>query len=303
MSRQTPISQNTRGQRLALLIDADNAQASLIDEMLVEASKYGSVTIRRAYGDWTQQAMIGWKQTLQLHAIQPIQQFRYTVGKNATDSALIIDAMDILHSGVVDGFCIVSSDSDFTRLATRIREGGYFVMGIGRQQTPRSLISACEVFVFTELLAAGAAMVGQPTTAVGKGMAAVAGGDKGGTPAGVASVPAAASTTSVSIAAISVPVPTENGAPVAAFEPAAAVQLLRQAWEIASGEDGWAHLGAVGQVLLRLNPGFDARSYGCKRLSLLVRALPRDFEVREVRSSGEGAAVLLIRPRSDPSPG
>lgn len=139
--------------RIAILIDGDNAQPSLIREMLAEVSKYGRTTLRRIYGDWTTPHMNGWKETLQENAIQPLQQFRYTVGKNATDSAMIIDAMDILYSGVVDGFCIVSSDSDYTRLATRIREKGFFVMGIGQQKTPKSFTNGCDLFVFTENLA------------------------------------------------------------------------------------------------------------------------------------------------------
>ena len=138
--------------RIAVLIDGDNAQPSLIEKILAEASKYGSVTIRRNYGDWTTSNMNGWKDTLQTYAVQPIQQFRYTVGKNATDSAMIIDAMDILYSASVDGFCLVSSDSDYTRLATRIREKAFFVMGIGQKKTPRAFVNACDVFVYTENL-------------------------------------------------------------------------------------------------------------------------------------------------------
>lgn len=140
--------------RIAMLIDGDNAQASLIEQILAEASKYGVVGVRRVYGDWTTPEMNRWKNVLQEFAIQPIQQFRNTVGKNATDSAMIIDAMDILYSKTVDGFCLVSSDSDYTRLATRLRETGYFVMGIGGRKTPRSLVNACELFVFTENLTA-----------------------------------------------------------------------------------------------------------------------------------------------------
>jgi len=138
---------------IAMLIDGDNAQPSLIREILAEVSKYGRTTVRRIYGDWTTPNMNGWKETLQDNAIQPVQQFRHTIGKNATDSAMIIDAMDILHSGVVDGFCVVSSDSDYTRLATRIRERGVFVMGIGQKKTPTAFTNACDVFVFTENLA------------------------------------------------------------------------------------------------------------------------------------------------------
>lgn len=138
--------------RVAILIDGDNAQATLIEEMLVEAGKYGNATIRRVYGDWTTPNMNSWKDILNIHAFQPIQQFRYTVGKNATDSAMIIDAMDILHSDQVDGFCLVSSDSDYTRLATRIRESGLLVVGIGEKKTPRAFVSACNVFIYTENL-------------------------------------------------------------------------------------------------------------------------------------------------------
>ena len=135
-----------------MLVDGDNAQPSLIEHILAEIAKHGVVTTRRIYGDWTNPQMKGWKDSLHTSAIQPIQQFRYTVGKNATDSALIIDAMDLLHGETVDGFCIVSSDSDYTRLATRIREQGLFVMGIGQAQTPESFVKACEIFVRTENL-------------------------------------------------------------------------------------------------------------------------------------------------------
>jgi len=138
--------------RVAILIDGDNAQASLIEQILVEAGKFGNATIRRVYGDWTTPNMNSWKDILNIHAFQPIQQFRYSVGKNATDSAMIIDAMDILHSDQVEGFCLVSSDSDYTRLATRIRESGLLVVGIGRKNTPRAFVSACNVFIYTENL-------------------------------------------------------------------------------------------------------------------------------------------------------
>ncbi len=138
--------------RVAILIDGDNAQASLIEQILVEAGKFGNATIRRVYGDWTTPNMNSWKDILNIHAFQPIQQFRYSVGKNATDSAMIIDAMDILHSDQVDGFCLVSSDSDYTRLATRIRESGLLVVGIGKKNTPRAFVSACNVFIYTENL-------------------------------------------------------------------------------------------------------------------------------------------------------
>lgn len=138
--------------KLAVLIDADNAQASIASELLAEVARYGTVTVKRAYGDWTTPNLAGWKETLHNLAIQPIQQFRFTVGKNATDAALIIDAMDLLHGGTVDGFCLVSSDSDFTRLATRIREAGLSVYGFGERKTPRPFVAACDKFVYTEIL-------------------------------------------------------------------------------------------------------------------------------------------------------
>lgn len=138
--------------KLAVLIDADNAQASLISELLAEVAKFGIASIKRAYGDWTTTNLKQWKEHLHKHAIQPIQQFNYTSGKNSTDSSLIIDAMDILHENTLDGFCLISSDSDFTRLATRIREAGLMVYGFGEHKTPQPFIAACDKFVFTEIL-------------------------------------------------------------------------------------------------------------------------------------------------------
>lgn len=138
--------------KLAVLIDADNASAAVVKELLEEVAKYGTATVKRAYGDWTTQNLVGWKDQLHRHAIQPIQQFAYTRGKNSTDSAFIIDAMDLLYAGRVDGFCIVSSDSDFTRLATRLREAGKLVYGLGERKTPEAFIAACDKFVFFEVL-------------------------------------------------------------------------------------------------------------------------------------------------------
>lgn len=141
-----------KSNRIALLVDGDNAQSRMMDLILEEASKYGKVTIRRVYGDWTTQHMNHWKSQLNEMAFNPIQKFSYTTGKNSTDSALIIDAMDILHAGLVDGFCIVSSDSDYTGLAKRIREAGIFVMGIGQQKTPAAFVKSCEIFTYVENL-------------------------------------------------------------------------------------------------------------------------------------------------------
>lgn len=236
--------------RIAVLIDGDNAQPSLIEKILAEASKYGSVTIRRNYGDWTTSNMNGWKDTLQTYAVQPIQQFRYTVGKNATDSAMIIDAMDILYSASVDGFCLVSSDSDYTRLATRIREKGFFVMGIGQKKTPRAFVNACDVFVYTENL--------MPK------------------PAAKRSSPKKSTKSE-----------KEHQSP----DPA---PLLKQAFDIAVQEDGWAFLGTLGHHLRQLDPGFDARTYGHNQLSTLVRAYSKIFEIKEVKSP-EGNSVIYVR--------
>lgn len=143
------------GHKLAVLIDSDNAQASVSQALMDEIARYGVATVRRAYGDWTTPNLGSWKAVLLDLAIQPIQQFRYTTGKNATDSALIIDAMDLLHTGDVEGFCIVSSDSDFTRLATRLRESGRVVYGFGERKTPKAFVAACDKFIYTDILAPG----------------------------------------------------------------------------------------------------------------------------------------------------
>jgi hypothetical protein len=244
--------------RIAILIDGDNAQPSLMEKILAETGKYGSVTIRRIYGDWTTSNMGGWKDVLNMFAFQPIQQFRFTVGKNATDSAMIIDAMDILYTGGVDGFCLVSSDSDYTRLATRIREKGFFVMGIGKKTTPRAFVNACELFVYTENL--------QPRheqkPRAHKKKAEVE----------------------------TEPETTESTEP-ASYDP---LPLLRDAFDIAVQEDGWAFLGTLGHHMRQLDPGFDPRTYGFKQLSQLIRAYSKVFDVKEIRGE-DGTAVIYVR--------
>jgi uncharacterized LabA/DUF88 family protein len=155
--------------KLAVLIDADNAQSSIVAQLLGEISRYGVATVKRVYGDWTTPNLKGWKEVLNSHALQPVQQFSYTTGKNATDSCLIIDAMDLLHSGRLDGFCLVSSDSDFTRLATRIRESGLEVYGFGEKKTPQPFVAACDKFIYTEIL-----RIGDTTSAPPKAPEAVA---------------------------------------------------------------------------------------------------------------------------------
>ena len=143
---------NEHTQKLVVLIDADNAQPSIVEALLAEIAKYGTSSVRRIYGDWTGTHLKGWKEVLLMHSIQPIQQFRYTVGKNSTDTAMIIDAMDLLYTNRFDGFCIVSSDSDFTKLASRIRESGLVVYGFGERKTPDAFVSACDKFIYTEVL-------------------------------------------------------------------------------------------------------------------------------------------------------
>lgn len=251
----TPVmNSGDQARRIAMLIDGDNAQPSLIEKMLAETAKYGLTTIRRIYGDWTASNMGGWKDMLQTFAIQPIQQFRYTIGKNATDSAMIIDAMDILYTGGVDGFCLVSSDSDYTRLATRIREKGFFVMGIGKKNTPRAFVNACDVFTYTENLLPESQRPKPASSRRKKGTAAA---------------------------------PQEPATP----DP---LPLLKNAFEIASQEDGWAFLGTLGHHVRQLDPGFDSRTYGYKQLSVLIRSMPKHFELKESKSE-DGTAVLYVR--------
>jgi uncharacterized LabA/DUF88 family protein len=233
-------SNMVRTRRIAMLIDGDNAQPSLIGYMLAEASKYGVVIIRRIYGDWTTANMNGWKDTLQTYAIQPIQQFRYTVGKNATDSAMIIDAMDTLYQGGIEGFCLVSSDSDYTRLATRIREKGFFIMGIGKKNTPRAFVNACEVFVFAENLIQEPVRQKPVTTKKTNGT-------------------------------------TPEKVEQPSSEP---LPLLMQAFDLAVQDDGWAFLGVMGSHLRQLDPSFDPRTYGYKQLSAMIKAYTKVFEVK-----------------------
>ncbi len=146
------MTQNEVQRKLAVLIDADNAQPAILDGLITEIAKYGIASVKRIYGDWTNPKLKGWKDNLLDYAIQPVQQFEYTSGKNATDSAMLIDAMDLLYTERLDGFCIVSSDSDFTRLASRIREAGLMVLGFGEKKTPRPLVNACDKFIYTEIL-------------------------------------------------------------------------------------------------------------------------------------------------------
>lgn len=252
--------------RLAVLIDGDNAQPSLVEKILSESSKYGTITVRRNYGDWTTSNMGGWKETLQTHAIQPIQQFRYTIGKNATDSAMIIDAMDLLYSGNVDAFCLVSSDSDYTRLATRIREKGFFVMGIGQKKTPRAFVSACDVFVYTENL--------MPKKVEKKVEKKKPSRRRGAKP----------------VKEQEPEIEPEQEPETATPEP---IRLLKQAFDNAVQEDGWAFLGTLGHHLRQLDPGFDARTYGFSQLSSLIRGYQNIFEIREVKGEDGNSSIYV----------
>lgn len=270
------IEEKTR--KVALLIDGDNAQPSLIGQILAEAGKYGLVTIRRIYGDWTTVNMSGWKNALHDSAIQPIQQFRYTIGKNATDSAMIIDAMDILHGHLVDGFCIVSSDSDYTRLATRIREMGFFVMGIGKRSTPKAFVNGCNIFIYTEnLVPRGREQreTREPRRRDRGGARRKAGGKE-------------------THEMKEEPEDREERADTGAkYDP---VPLLKGAFDMAVHEDGWANLGEIGFYLRQLDPGFDPRTYGFKQLSQLIKTQQALFEVQS-RGDEAGGAAIYIRLR------
>lgn len=257
---------NNGRQRIAVLIDGDNAQSSLLPQMLVEAGRHGQVTVRRIYGDWTTSNMNSWKETLNFHAFQPIQQFRYTVGKNATDSAMIIDAMDILHSGVVDGFCLVSSDSDYTRLATRIREAGIFVMGIGEKKTPKAFVNACDLFVYTENLVAEKKAIQQKRAQTSRTKKTTISAETG--------------------AVTETPIEAEK-------EESDPMPVLSQAFEMAVGQDGWARLDVMGNAIYQVDPGFDPRTYGHKQLSRMMNKLKDKFEMRT--KDLEGQLIFYVR--------
>lgn len=274
----TPHDEDHR--RLAVLIDADNAQPSVIEGLMAEVAKYGVASVKRIYGDFTSNRLSQWKQALLEHSIEPRQQFAYTTGKNATDSSLIIDAMDLMYTRRFDGFCLVSSDSDFTRLAQRLREEGLTVYGFGERKTPNAFVKACDKFVYTEVLRAETPAAVQPPPA--KKAARVA------KKAAVRKTPAA-------------PAPTAAGTPPAAAEPARAlafpVELIRQAIEEASDDEGWAQLSTVGSYLNKVRPDFDPRLYGTRKLSDLLRQRPQQFALEERLRPGGAGQALYIRAR------
>lgn len=236
--------------RLAVLIDADNAQPSIVEGLLAEVSKYGTASVKRIYGDWTQPQLGSWKKLLLEHSIVPVQQFGYTKGKNATDSALIIDAMDLLYTGRFDGFCLVSSDSDFTRLASRLREQGLTVYGFGERKTPEPFVAACDKFIYTEVLRAAPEKPSPP----GQSATAKLTGDR-----------------------------------------AALVELVADAIDAISDENGWAQLGAVGSNINKLRPDFDSRLYGHRKFSDLVKSLPEHFEIDEQAVAGSRGKAIYVR--------
>lgn len=241
--------------RIAVLIDADNVSDKYIKFIFDEISNHGTPTYKRIYGDWTKPQMAAWKAVLLSYSITPIQQYSYTTGKNATDSALIIDAMDILYSGHVDGFCIVSSDSDFTKLAARLREAGMYVIGMGEKKTPTPFISACELFKYLEVLAPlpDSNQAGSPAKT-----------DKN-------------ETTKESMAST-----------------AELVEAIKVIVTESSDEDGWAFLGEVGKKLNKRYPDFDTRNYGYTKLTPFISSL-KQFEIQSRKSSRPHITLKYIR--------
>jgi NYN domain/OST-HTH/LOTUS domain len=247
--------------RLAVLIDADNIPYSNVKGMFEEIAKYGTPTFKRIYGDWTIPTVAGWKSVLLENAITPVQQYSYTRGKNSTDSAMIIDAMDILYSGKVDGFCIVSSDSDFTRLATRLREAGMKVIGIGEKKTPAPFIVACDKFIYIEIIN-GPSVVAEPLV-VRK---------RAGKPS---------------------PRKQKNEEIESQIQIRKAKRLIATSIADLADENGWAYLGDVGNLILKKQPDFDPRNYGFAKLTPLIRSL--DFEIDERDSGQSGIKHIYIR--------
>jgi len=242
-----------RDNKIALLIDADNAQADLIINMLAEAGKHGKVTIRRIYGNWTDSRLSGWKAQINTYSIRPVQKFSLGQGKNSTDTAMIIDAMDILHSKNVTGFCIASSDSDYTGLAQRIREEGIFVMGIGEaNKTSEAFIKACDVFVITENLSSDnndnseKQKVAKPTKS---------------------SKPTEKQTDKTDC-----PINKITKKPID-------VNNILKAFDMVSDDNGLAYMGEMGTALRKLDPSFDSRTYGSATMTNLFKRLPDLFEL------------------------
>lgn len=285
---------------LAVLFDADNVQHSQVGAVLAKVARLGTAAVKRAYGDWTTQTLHGWKPVASQHVIQPMQQFANTTGKNATDSALIIDAMDLLHSGRFQGFCIVSSDSDFTRLATRIREEGIPVYGFGRTTTPPAFRNACSEFTYLDAVKKQASVQSKPVTALTAHTGAQvkqavmqtnAAAPKAKPPAGRTK-----QASPQSKAAIATKSQTPQRVdPAQLRSDTQLVSGLRSCVATASGDDGWADLAAVGSLMRTQKPGFASRNWGYAKLSDLVRATelfvvePRPTGGPRVRDKRSGA--------------
>ena len=251
-----------------------NAQPSVIEGLLAEVAKFGVAGVKRIYGDWTSTKHTQWKLSLLEHSITPIQQFAYTTGKNATDSSLIIDAMDLMYSQKLDGFCLVSSDSDFTRLAQRLREAGMVVYGFGERKTPKPFVVACDKFIYTEVLRKDATAIAEGSTVEPSSTAPT-------------KVPTVSTSEGANANQISAPkAPTKLESPV---------NLIAQAIEQGADESGWAFLGAVGNYLTKIQPDFDPRVYGCRKLTELVRKYPEAFETSERGTPGSPSKVVFAR--------
>lgn len=264
---------NTRQQiHLAVLIDADNAPAAIVEGLFEEIAKYGVASVKRIYGDWTKPNLGSWKKVLLDYSIQPIQQFAYTSGKNATDSSLIIDAMDLLYTRRFDGFCLVSSDSDFTRLAARLREEGLTVYGFGEQKTPSPFVSACDKFIYTEILRADAPKTSQEPPI---------NGEKPSVQITTDDTKEDTKATDKSVQVKSQKVPVDFIAKVLA--------------DIADDEDDWVQLGELGSNISKLRPAFDPRLYGFKKLSDLIKSQPKRFELEARGTTSTGGKSLYAR--------
>jgi hypothetical protein len=265
------MSQNTRELKLAVLIDADNVPYSNVKGMMEEITKYGTPTTKRIYADWTRPNANGWKGVLLEHAITPIQQYSYTTGKNSSDSALIIDAMDLLYSGKLDGFCIVSSDSDFTRLAIRLRESGMKVIGIGEQKTPKPFISACDRFVFIEVLD-GAIKKNAPKRNNTNEAKKVVEKNTEKTPEKNVRKPLN-----------KIDEPT--------------IDLIEDSIDDIADDSGWAFLGDVGNLIVKKKPEFDPRNYGFAKLTPMLKSLTDILEIDERDSDKKGIKHVYVRLR------
>ncbi|AKH36940.1 MULTISPECIES: NYN domain-containing protein [Nitrosomonas] len=259
------MSADSSNPRLAVLIDADNTfkVIDILDELFEEISKFGDASVRRIYGDWTQNQLSRWKEMLPKHAIQPIQQYANTKGKNATDSALIIDAMDLLYTAPLDGFCIVSSDSDFTRLAIRFRESGKLVYGFGEKKTPESLQAACNEFKYFEILSQNKQVESESN------LAARTTNTSGKSKAGLEKKTQISETSSSE----SVTITVTKKSPKELARDTKLVSLIRSAIEALSDEDGFAHMGEVKKHIVKNFSAFDSRNYGYSKFSDLIKTI------------------------------